>query len=117
MIITRLVLTDAEKLRLWRKKNKLTQKELADRFKRHQTTISKMEKGLIPVAENVAQIVADVVVSDGARCSILRRRYKKTLAEAAQETGVHENMLSEMERGLRRPVSESYLIWLTKLAA
>lgn len=76
-----------------------------------------MEKGVIPVADNVAAILADVDVNDGARVSILRRRFKKTLADAAMEVGIHEHVLSEMERGLRRPVAEEYEQWLASLVS
>jgi transcriptional regulator with XRE-family HTH domain len=95
----------------------LTQQELATKFQRHQTTISKMEKGVIPVADNVARIIADVEVGEGARLAILRRRFKKTLAEAAMETGVHEHVLSEMERGLRDPVAVEYEQWIASLVS
>ncbi len=74
-----------------------------------------MERGVIPVADNVAAVVADVPVTDGERCSILRRRFKKTLADAAEETRLHEHVLSEMERGLRTPVAPEYEEWLIRL--
>jgi len=113
----KLVLTDPEKLRLWRKKNKMSQAELAAKLKVHQTSVSKMEKGLIPVNDSAQAIMKGWKpdLNEGERASILRRRYKKTLSEAAAEVGIHENQLSEMERGLRRPVSEDYLTWLDKL--
>lgn len=117
MIAIKLVLTPQEKLRLWRKKNKLTQAELAKKLKVHQTSVSKMEKGLIPVSEGATSLMKGwkPFVNDGERASILRRRYKKTLTDAADAVGIHENQLSEMERGLRRPISEDYVSWLSKL--
>lgn len=72
---------------------------------------------MIPVAENVARIIADVDVREGTRLSILRRRFKKTLAEAAAATGVHEHVLSEMERGLRDPVAVEYEQWIASLVS
>jgi transcriptional regulator with XRE-family HTH domain len=115
--IMKLVLTDPEKLRLWRKKNKLSQAELATKLKVHQTSISKMEKGLIPVTDAVLGLMKGwkPALNDGERASILRRRYRKTLADAASAVGIHENQLSEMERGLRRPVADEYLTWLDRL--
>jgi hypothetical protein len=76
-----------------------------------------MEKGLIPVTEQAQAIMKGwkPALNDGERASILRRRYRKTLSDAAAEVGIHENQLSEMERGLRRPVSEDYLTWLDRL--
>ena len=53
----KLVLTDPEKLRLWRKKNKMSQAELAAKLKVHQTSVSKMEKGLIPVNDSAQAIM------------------------------------------------------------
>lgn len=113
----RLVLNPSEKLRLWRKKNKLSQAELAQKLKVHQTSISKMEKGLIPVTEQAESLMKGwrYTMNDGERASILRRRYRKTLCDAADAVGIHENQLSEMERGLRRPISGDYVTWLEKL--
>lgn len=113
----RLVLNPSEKLRLWRKKNKLSQAELANRLKVHQTSISKMEKGMIPVTDQALRLMKGwrYTMNEGERASILRRRYKRTLTEAADAVGVHENQLSEMERGLRRPISYDYVTWLEKL--
>lgn len=71
---------------------------------------------MIPVAENVARIIADVEVGEGARLSILRRRFGKTLAEAAAGTGIHEHVLSEMERELRSPVAVEYEQWINAIA-
>jgi hypothetical protein len=76
-----------------------------------------MEKGLIELSEGAKSLMKGwkPFVNDGERASILRRRYRKTLADAASAVGVHENQLSEMERGLRRPISEDYVSWLHKL--
>ena len=60
-----------------------------------------MEKGLIPVNDRVAAVVADVVMNEGTRITVLRRRLKLTLAHVAAATGIHEHRLSEMERGIR----------------
>ena len=60
-----------------------------------------MEKGLIPISDSAAALVADVKVDLGSRCVLLRRRFGKTLADASKYTGLHEHRLSEMERGLR----------------
>jgi DNA-binding GntR family transcriptional regulator len=60
-----------------------------------------MEKGLIPVNDRVASVVADVDMSEGARITVLRRRFKLTLADVAAATSIHEHKLSEMERGIR----------------
>ena len=58
-----------------------------------------MEKGLIPISDRAAALIQKVEIDDGSAATILRRRFKLTLAEIAAETGVHEHRLSEMERG------------------
>lgn len=73
-----------------------------------------MEKSLIPVSDRVLAIIADVKVDQGARLVLLRRRFKKTLADASAVTGMHEHRLSEMERGLRE-VDPVYVQYIGKL--
>lgn len=97
----KLMLTPVEKLYHWRRKNRLTQGQLAEKVKVHQTTISKMEKGLIPISERVLGLISNVKVDDGSRMVLLRRRLKLTLRDITDETGLHQHRLSEMERGLR----------------
>lgn len=71
---------------------------------------------MIPVSDRAAAILVDMKIDLGARCAILRRRFKKTLANASKATGAHEHRLSEMERGLRE-VDPAYLTYIEKLVA
>ena len=80
----------------------------------HQTTVSKMEKELIPLTDDVLKLVDDVKVNRGERYVLLRRRLHKTLADGMKATGIHQHRLSEMERGLR-DVSPAYVQWIETL--
>jgi DNA-binding XRE family transcriptional regulator len=98
----KLVLTLPERLYLWRRKMQLSQVALANQLGVHQTTVSKMEKGTIPVTDRVAALVEDVGIHDGDRIMVLRRRNKKTLEELSREfPGMNPHKLSEIERGFR----------------
>ena len=110
-----LKLLPAEKLFHWRRKKKMTQGQLAKKLKVHQATVSKMEKGLIPVTTEVRRLVRDVKVLPGERCAILRRRFGRTLRNASLATGIHQHRLSEMERGLLRKVDPRYVAWIETL--
>lgn len=105
------ILKPAEKLFLWRRAEKMAQLDLARKLKVHQTTISKMEKGLIPLSDRVAAMIANVKVTEGAAATVLRRRWKLTLVAVAVDTGIHEHRLSEMERGIHE-MSEEYRAFL-----
>jgi transcriptional regulator with XRE-family HTH domain len=97
-----LVLTQTERLYLWRRKMNLSQQELAEKLKVHQTTVSKMEKGTIPVSDRVAAIIEDVVMHDGDRVAVLRRRSGLTLEQMSRDhEGLNAHRLSEIERGFR----------------
>jgi hypothetical protein len=73
-----------------------------------------MEKAAIPVNDRVLAVVADVKVDQGARLLVLRRRFKKTLADVSASIGLHEHRLSEMERGLRE-VDPAYVQYIDNL--
>lgn len=94
---------------------KLTQAELADQTGIHQTSVSKMEKGKIAMCAELRIRVCHAYVKTGDRCAILRRRYGKTLKDGEKATGVHQHLLSEMERGLVRKVAPVYLQWIEGL--
>lgn len=66
-----------------------------------------MEKGKIPVSDRVAAVLTKLKVDDGARASLLRRRFGLKLADVAEAIKVHEHRVSEMERG-KRDVSDEY---------
>lgn len=81
----------------------MTQAGLAKRFKLHQTTVSKMEKGLIPISDRIRDLLkGDVEVTDGERAVVLRRRFKLKLTDVASATGLPVHQISEMERGKRK---------------
>jgi hypothetical protein len=74
-----------------------------------------MEKGLIPINDDVAEVLDTVRLSKGERCAIIRRRFKKRLIDASRVIGIHQHRLSEMERGLLRKVDPRYVAWIEKL--
>ena len=73
-----------------------------------------MEKAAIPVSDRVRAVIADVKVDRGARLLLLRRRFKKTLADVSASIGLHQHRLSEMERGLRE-VDPAYVQYVGDL--
>jgi transcriptional regulator with XRE-family HTH domain len=93
----------------------MKQSDLADRLKLHQTSISKMEKGMIPIATQVLSMIqGQVEMTEGQRAMFLRRRYKRTLADAAAATGIHAHRISDMERGIITPVATQYTSWIER---
>lgn len=94
---------------------KLTQAELGEQTGIHQTSISKMEKGVIPICDELRIRMCKAHVKVGERCAILRRRYGKTLKDGERATDIHQHRLSEMERGLLRKIDPLYLQWIESL--
>jgi transcriptional regulator with XRE-family HTH domain len=92
---------------VWRRMNKMSQKDVAKMFGLHQTSVSKMEKGELGVSARI-QIEPALSIPLGLRLAVLRRRKRLTIGAAAKQIGIHEHRISEMERG-RRPVSDAYL--------
>ena len=112
MRLSRFNLTDGERMFATRRIAKENQQEVAKRYAFHQTGISKMEKGEIPVNPKILRdLVSAEEIPDYLFLSIVRRRYRFKLTEAAVETGVATNRLGDMERGRETP-AEEYVSWL-----
>jgi transcriptional regulator with XRE-family HTH domain len=92
------------------------QQKIAKRYGFHQTGISKMEKGEIPVNPKILKDLATPKeIPDYIYLSIVRRRYRWKLRQAAKATNIATHRLGDMERGREAP-SEVYLSWLHNVA-
>jgi transcriptional regulator with XRE-family HTH domain len=93
------------------------QKQTAKKYSFHQTGISKMEKGEIPVNPKILRdLVSAENIPEYLFLSIVRRRYRWKLTEASAMTDIATHRLGDMERGREEP-SEAYLSWLHKAAS
>lgn len=90
------------------------QMEMAKEHGFHQTGISKMEKGEIPVNRRLEKhLVNPATIPEYLLLSILRRRYKVKLSAAAAEANIAPHHLGDVERGRVEP-PEEYVNWLKK---
>jgi len=116
MRLSKFTLTDNERLYATRRLSDENQGEVAKRFSFHQTGISKMEKGEIPVNPKLLPHLVDTKdIPEYLFLSIVRRRYQRKIADAAAETQIATHRLGDMERGREAP-SEEYLSWLHNIA-
>ena len=76
-----------------------------------------MEKGSLAIPDHVAAVVniGTGDMTDGERLTILRRRYRRTLADAAAATGIHPHRISDMERGIIAGIDTQYVTWMSAL--
>lgn len=116
MRLTKFNLTEGERMFASRRMANENQSQIARRYGFHQTGISKMEKGEIPVNPKVLRdLVLAKEIPDYLYLSILRRRYHFKLTQAAIETSVATHRLGDMERGREAP-AEEYVSWLHNVA-
>lgn len=116
MRLSRFALTDNERMFAMRRMADENQQEVAKRYGFHQTGISKMEKGEIPVNPRILKdLVLQKDIPDYLYLSIIRRRYRYKLAEASKQAGVATHRLGDMERGREEP-SDEYVSWLHNVA-
>lgn len=109
-------LNDAERMFATRRMAGENQQEVAARYGFHQTAISKMESGEIPVNPRVLKDLVDPAkVPDYIFLSILRRRYHLKISHAAREVGLAPHHIGDIERGRKEP-SEEYVTWLHNAA-
>jgi len=108
-------LTDAERLFAARRTGDENQQAVAASAGFHQTAISKMEKGEIPVNPRlIKRFRDDDDLPDYIYLSLVRRRYQFKLAEAAVQCGIATHRLGDMERGRVDP-DPAYVSWLESL--
>jgi transcriptional regulator with XRE-family HTH domain len=84
----------------------MTQAKFAASIGCHQSAISKMETGRLPIPEGRLPELAGEI-PEGLRAAILRRRMGLTVGAVAARLSVHAHRIGEMERG-SRAVSGEY---------
>lgn len=110
---TTISLRPHELLYAWRRTNKVSQAQVAKDFGFHQTAISKMESGVIPVNDIIEReaVIRKKDIPDWVFLGIARRRRGIKMGTAARETGIPTHVLGDMEHGRVRDISkyEEYL--------
>jgi len=90
------MLTEAERLFLWRSRKRMNQTQAARTFKRSRQYYSWMELGRRPVPKGAARITYPVHGREVLR--LLRRRSGKTLEEIGRSIGVSRPTVMHFER-------------------
>lgn len=99
-------LTQGEKLRLWRRRLKLSQKEAGRRFDVSGWTYGEMERGALPAPSYAWKGPFELHPYE--RCFIYRLRAGKTQREIASELGCSRIWVNRMETG---QANCDHLIW------
>jgi transcriptional regulator with XRE-family HTH domain len=87
-------LTTGEKLTVLRRRNKITQNDVADKYHVSQMTVSLWEADEIPFPG----ILNEVTLEEGEECYILRRRAGLSVRDAAKKMHVSHVTLIKWER-------------------
>jgi len=104
----RLTLKQNEMMFAWRRKELKSQAQIARDYGFHQTAISKMENGKLPVnilIEREFQTMRKIDIPDWVFLSIVRHRLGLKLSTIARELGVATYDLGDMERGRIKDIS------------
>lgn len=116
MRTNKFTVTDNERLYATRRMAGENQQEVAKRYGFHQTGISKMESGEIPVNPRLLKDLVDPAeIPDYVFLSILRRRYHLKISLASREAKLPPHRIGDIERG-RTAAPEEYVSWLHNVA-